>query len=161
MGFEFDFGSVGVSTHRCQPGAEVHWAGWVFVSGFVRSTCLRRLVRRIRQHWPTTHMTIRGDGHYGRPEVLAWCEDTGIDYVFGLPGNAVLARAVDAAADDIRTRRALDGKPSLRGFAETRYQAGSWATERRVCARKDFDGSGVVGPGGASRTRISGLFLDL
>src|SRR6266480_196354 len=28
---------------------------------------LRRLVRRIRRHWPTTHITIRGDGHYGRP----------------------------------------------------------------------------------------------
>src|SRR5438105_588648 len=28
---------------------------------------LRRLVRRIRQHWPQTRITIRGDGHYGRP----------------------------------------------------------------------------------------------
>ena len=25
---------------------------------------LRRFVRRIRPHWPTTHITIRGDGHY-------------------------------------------------------------------------------------------------
>jgi len=30
---------------------------------------LRRLVRRIRRHWPQTRITIRGDGHYGRPEV--------------------------------------------------------------------------------------------
>ena len=29
---------------------------------------LRRLVRRIRSHWPSTRLTIRGDGHYGRPE---------------------------------------------------------------------------------------------
>src|SRR5712675_1399091 len=28
---------------------------------------LRRLVRRIRQHWPQTRITIRGAGHYGRP----------------------------------------------------------------------------------------------
>jgi hypothetical protein len=34
---------------------------------------LRRLVRRIRSHWPTTRLTIRGDGHYARPEVMAWC----------------------------------------------------------------------------------------
>ncbi len=34
---------------------------------------LRRLVRRIRSHWPNTRLTIRGDGHYGRPEVMAWC----------------------------------------------------------------------------------------
>jgi hypothetical protein len=28
---------------------------------------LRRLVRQIRRHWPATRLTIRGDGHYGRP----------------------------------------------------------------------------------------------
>jgi len=26
-------------------------------------------VRRIRRHWPSTHITLRGDGHYGRPEI--------------------------------------------------------------------------------------------
>jgi hypothetical protein len=36
---------------------------------------LRRLVRRIRKHWPQTHITIRGDGHYSRPQVMAWCEE--------------------------------------------------------------------------------------
>jgi hypothetical protein len=57
----------------------------------------------------------------GRPQVMAGCEENGIDFVFGLPGNAVLAEAVEEAADDIRTRRALDHKPCLRGFAETCY----------------------------------------
>ena len=96
---------------------------------------LRRLIRRVRRHWPATRITLRGDGHYGRPEVMDWCDAHGINYVFGLPGNAVLARAVEEAADDIRTRRALDGNPCLRGYAETRYRAKSWKTERRACAR--------------------------
>jgi DDE family transposase len=61
---------------------------------------------------------------------MAWCEDNGLDFVFGLPGNAILAGAVEAADDDIRTRRALDQKPALRGFAETRSQAKSWKRER-------------------------------
>jgi len=82
-----------------------------------------------------TRITIRGDGHYGRPEVMAWCEENAIDFIFGLPGNAVLDRAVDEIADDIRTRRALDQKPCLRGFADTRYRAKSWDKERRACAR--------------------------
>ncbi|MGY2733216.1 hypothetical protein ACVWYO_000890 [Sphingomonas sp. UYP23] len=34
---------------------------------------VRRLVRRIRRHWPDTRITLRGDGHYGRPEPMAWC----------------------------------------------------------------------------------------
>ena len=67
---------------------------------------LRRLIRRIRSHWPTTRLTIRGDGHYSRPEVMAWCEVNDVDYVLGLPGNAVLSRLVEIAADDVRVRRA-------------------------------------------------------
>ena len=31
---------------------------------------LRRLVRRIRRHWPDTRITIRGDSHYGREEAM-------------------------------------------------------------------------------------------
>lgn len=104
---------------------------------------LRRLVRRIRRHWPATRITLRGDGHYGRPEVMDWCEDNAVDFIFGLPGNATLDRAVDEAADDIRTRRALDQKPWLRGFAETRYQARSWKRERRVCARIEATTKGL------------------
>ncbi|WP_204265410.1 transposase, partial [Enterobacter hormaechei] len=33
---------------------------------------LRRLIRRIRARWPGTRILIRGDGHYGRAEVMAW-----------------------------------------------------------------------------------------
>jgi hypothetical protein len=67
---------------------------------------LRRLVRRLRSHWPNTRLTIRGDGHYGRPEVMAWCEANGVDYIFGLAGNAAVDRLVEAVADDVRVRRA-------------------------------------------------------
>ena len=104
---------------------------------------LRRLVRRIRKHWPATRITIRGDSHYGRPEVMEWCDENGIDFIFGLAGNAVLDRLVDETADDIRTRRALDQKPCLRGFAETSYQAKSWNTDRRACARIEATTKGL------------------
>jgi len=96
---------------------------------------LRRLVRRIRSHWPATRLTIRGDGHYGRPEVMAWCEANSVDFIFGLPGNAVLARLFEEAADDVRVRRAEADAPSLRRYAEVRYGARSWGCKRRVAAR--------------------------
>src|SRR6266849_926676 len=88
-------------------------------------------------------ITIRGDGHYGRPQVMEWCDENDIDFVFGLPGNTVLDRLVDATADDIRTRRALDQKPCLRGFAETSYRAKSWNTDRRSCARIEATTKGL------------------
>jgi len=96
---------------------------------------LRRLVRRIRTRWPTTRITFRGDGHYARPEAMNWCEDNGIDYIFGLSGTKPLARKVDEIADDIRTRRAIERLSVLRGYAETRHQAKSWDRERRAIAR--------------------------
>jgi hypothetical protein len=59
---------------------------------------LRPVVRRIRRHWRATQITIRVGGHYGRPEIIEWCDESGIDCIFGLPGDAALACAVEEAA---------------------------------------------------------------
>ena len=104
---------------------------------------LRRLLRRIRRHWPATKIILRGDSHYGRPEVMDFCDKSGIDLVFGLAGNAALDRAVDSAADDIRTRRALAQAPVLRGYAERLYRAKSWSKEQRACARIEVSTLGL------------------
>jgi hypothetical protein len=108
---------------------------------------LRRLVRRIRRHWPTTRITIRGDGHYGRHEVMAWCEASDVDYILGLPGNAVLDRLVERAADDVRVRRAEEQSGVVRGYTETRYGAKSWRCQRRVAARMAVSGIPCMGGG--------------
>jgi hypothetical protein len=107
---------------------------------------LRRLIRHIRRHWPHTHITLRGDGHYGRPEIMAWCEANSIDYVFGLPGNAVLHAdaMIVAAADACATDRALRDLVELRRYAETRYAAKSWGADtRRVVARVEASSLGL------------------
>lgn len=102
---------------------------------------LRRLIGYIRKRWPDTRITIRGDGHYGRPEAMEWCDANGTDYIFGLPGNAVLDRLVEPAADDVRVRRAEGQLATLRGFAQTRYAAKSWDKQRRVVARIEASAS--------------------
>src|SRR6185295_13872393 len=67
---------------------------------------LSRLIGRIRRHWPETHITIRGDGHYGRAEAMTWFENNGFENTFGLSGNFVHVRLVEPTTDDIRVRRA-------------------------------------------------------
>jgi hypothetical protein len=104
---------------------------------------LRRLVRRIRSHWPATRLTIRGDGHYGRPEVMAWCEANDVDCILGLPGNTVLSRLVETAADDVRVRRAEAEAEVVRRYTETRYGAKSSGCERRVAARIEASTQGL------------------
>jgi hypothetical protein len=100
---------------------------------------VRRLIRRIRSHWPDTRITLRGDGHYARPEVMAWCEaQQGVDYLFGMPGNAALRRdaVIAASADACAVVRAENGLPVYRTHCETTYAAKSWnEVERRVIAR--------------------------
>ena len=96
---------------------------------------LRRLVRRIRQHWPNTRSTIRGDGHYGRPDVMAWCEANGVTYVLGLSGNTALHSLIEPVADEARVRRAVTEAAAVRRYSEIRYGARSWHCQRRIAAR--------------------------
>ncbi len=89
---------------------------------------VRRLIRRIRSHWPQTRIILRGDGHYGRPEVMAWCEArAGVDFIFGLPANSALRRdpVVTRAQDACAVQRATESLPVLRSFCETLYAAAS------------------------------------
>jgi hypothetical protein len=104
-------------------------------SGKEAAGYLRRLHRRIRSHWPTTRLTIRGDGHYGRPELMDFCEAHGLDYLFGVTGSKALAAKIEDAVDPIRVERAQTGTLAVRGFAQTRHGAKSWKKQRRIVAR--------------------------
>jgi hypothetical protein len=96
---------------------------------------LRRLVRRIRMHWPQTQITFRGDSHYGRKEGMEWCEQNGVRYIFGLAPNKVLAEQIFPRLDECCVRRAIGQLDKVRDFATTRYAAKSWSRLRRVVAR--------------------------
>ena len=118
-------------------------------SGVEVRTLLKHLTRRIRRHWPRTRLTFRGDSHYGRREAMAWCEANGIDYIFGLAGNAALHGLSYQAGDDLKVRRAEAGAERVRGFASFDYAAGSWRRKRKVIARleattRGFDARYIV-----------------
>ena len=104
---------------------------------------LRRLVRRIRRHWPNTVITVRGDSHYGRREAMDWCEKNAVQYVFGLSKNETLDALSFAEADEVRTRRAIGDLDVVRNYAETRYAAQSWSRPRRVVARIEATRKGL------------------
>jgi hypothetical protein len=97
---------------------------------------LRRLVRRIRLHWPNTVITIRGDSHYGRWEAMEWCEQNGVQYVFGLAKNKALDALVEAKTQAVNVRWAAASEVAvLRDYTETLYAADTWKSRRRVVAR--------------------------
>ena len=79
-------------------------------SGKEVRTVLKHVIRRIRRYRPRVHILVRGDSHYGRDEVMKWCEENqGVDYVFGFAGNDALHALTREVADAIAVRRALSG----------------------------------------------------
>ena len=120
-------------------------------SGAEVRTLLKHLVRRIRRHWPRTRIVFRGDSHYGRPQAMAWCEENGVDYIFGLARNRALHALAYEVADDLKVRRAEAGADRMRTFADFAYAARSWrgtragrtmSRERRVVARLEATARG-------------------
>lgn len=104
---------------------------------------VKHVTSRIRRHWPHTRLCWRGDSHYARPEAMDWCEANGVDYVFGLAGNAALHARVRTTADDLCVRRAECGADKRRTWTETRYAAKSWTRARRVVARLEASTLGL------------------
>ena len=111
-------------------------------SGKEAARILRPVIRRIRRHWPRVKITVRGDGHYGTPEVMDLLEDQGCGYIFGLPGNARLSKIGEPWCEDVAVRRARSRKDKVRRFFQTGYRAESWSRERTVIARVEATSKG-------------------
>ena len=111
-------------------------------SGAEAAKILRHVITRIRRNWPRVDITVRGDGHYGTPEVMEFLENQDCGYILGLPGNARLGEIGQPWCEDVATRRARGGKDKLRRFFQTAYQANSWLRARRVVARVEATAKG-------------------
>lgn len=65
---------------------------------------LRHVIRRIRRNWPRVAITVRGDGHYGTPEVMEFLEQQHCFYILGLPVNSRLKSLSAPWSKDVATR---------------------------------------------------------
>jgi Transposase DDE domain group 1 len=48
---------------------------------------VQRIVTQIRKAWPHTQIILRADSGFCREELMAWCEQHDVDYVFGFARN--------------------------------------------------------------------------
>ena len=95
---------------------------------------LRRVIDRIRMHWPKVEILVRGDSHYCGEPVMALLKAKRCDYILGLAINSRLA----ALAEPWKQQCALHQckwRPKVRRFHQFRYAADSWSEERKVIAR--------------------------
>jgi len=95
---------------------------------------LKLLVKQLRKAWPKVRIILRGDSAFCRRRILAWCERNGVYYVVGLAKNDRLNRITEAQRERL-ARQFEQRQVKQREFAELRYGARTWKTERRVIAR--------------------------
>jgi hypothetical protein len=99
---------------------------------------VQRIVSHLRQHWPAVRITLRADSGFCREEMMRWCEDHQVDYVFGLARNRRLEALLADALAEARQQQESTGQP-VRLFRELRYQTReSWSQERRVVGKAEY-----------------------
>jgi hypothetical protein len=102
---------------------------------------IQRIVAQIRATWPEVKIILRGDSGFCRNELMSWCENHGVDFVFGLARNQRLRRIIGAQMHAATKQWEQTGKPA-RVFSEFDYQTkkrkkGGWERERRVVAKAE------------------------
>lgn len=112
-------------------------------SGEEAARILRHVIGRIRRRWPRVEIAVRGDSHYGTPEVMELLEDQGCGYSLGLAGNPRLNKIGQPWCEDVAVRRARSRKDKVRRFFQTGYRAESWSHERKVIARVEATARGT------------------
>ena len=98
---------------------------------------LARIVARIRLFWPNVELVIRGDSGFCREELLRWCEEHGVDYVFGLAKNRRLLRMLGQELHAAKLLFEQTGTAS-RVFQDFQYRTQkSWSHDRRVIGKAE------------------------
>jgi hypothetical protein len=99
-----------------------------------------RVVARIRARWPRTRILLRADSGFARDELMTWCEENDVDFVFGLQQNDRLNAEIKDELAKAETKSRRSGKPA-RYFKEFKWTTRrSWSRERRVVAKAEFTG---------------------
>ena len=102
---------------------------------------IQRIVAQIREAWPATKIILRGDSGFCRNQLMSWCENNSVNFVFGLARNQRLRKIIGAQMHAATQQWNQTGKPA-RVFSEFSYQTkktkkGGWDRERRVVAKAE------------------------
>ena len=102
---------------------------------------IQRIVAQIGAAWPATKIVLRGDSGFCRNQLMSWCENHGVDFVFGLARNQRLRKIIGAQMHAATQQWNQTGQPA-RVFSEFAYGAkktkkGGWDRERRVVAKAE------------------------
>jgi len=97
-----------------------------------------RIVAQIRARWPKVELWLRADSGFAREELMAWCEENGVEYVFGLARNDRLVAKIARELKTAEREAAETGRPARR-FKDFAWRTlESWSRRRRVIAKAEW-----------------------
>ena len=98
---------------------------------------VQRIVGQIRERWPHVRILLRADSGFAREALMAWCEEHGVDYLFGLAKNERLRRALGQQLRQAQQQCERTGQPA-RVFRDFTYRTRkSWSRKRRVVGKAE------------------------
>ncbi len=98
---------------------------------------LKRIVPRLREAWSEVEIIVRGDSGFCREEIMAWCEENKVGYVFGIAKNKRLKEEIAGELEDAKKQYEETGKAS-RVYKDFRYRTlKTWTRERRVVGKAE------------------------
>jgi hypothetical protein len=104
---------------------------------------LIRIVAHIRQRWPQVRILVRGDSGFCREHLMHWCENNGVDYLFGLAKNQRLLRILGKELHQAKELFAEAQQPR-RVFKDFSYRTQkSWSRQRRVVGKAEHLAKGA------------------
>jgi hypothetical protein len=98
---------------------------YVFCGDHVLCTRLREAnhdaafgcLQEIRAAWPEVKIVLRRDSGFYRNELMSWCENNEVDFVFGMARNKKLRRIIGQQMHEATVQWHQTGKPA-RVFSE-------------------------------------------
>lgn len=102
-----------------------------------------RIIGRIREVWPDVPIVLRGDSGFCRESLMRWCEEHGVDYVFGLARNKRLVKTLGKELLEAKEQFERTGQP-WRLFKDFTYRTRqSWSRARRVIGKAEHLAKGA------------------
>lgn len=102
-----------------------------------------RIVEQIRQRWPNVRIILRADSGFCRENLMCWCEEHQVDYVFGLAKNQRLTRILGGELHAAQQAFEATRQPA-RVFKDFTYRTKkSWSRERRVVGKAEHLAAGA------------------
>jgi hypothetical protein len=104
---------------------------------------LKRIVNQIRKAWPEVEILVRGDSDFCREQIMAWCEENKVHYVFGIAKNERLKAMIAQEMAEAKELYEQMGK-GARVFKDFRYQTlKSWSRDRRIIGKAEYLAKGA------------------